>query len=127
MLGARLAHPPLESSPEVSKTSPAHPVVAVLRTVSFVQHARTVLDHELGPTECAVIVVPTLTIARIRAPEERDALQVSILAPKPPVVLVHDESGRLTDRALAAGDPLAVARVMDERPVPARARHNGFI
>src|SRR6266496_903900 len=93
--GARLTYVPLERIPEVSKAGPAHPVVTVLCAVPFVQHARTLLDHELCPTECTVIVVPPFTIARVRTPDERHAFEVSVLPPNPPVVVVHDASSPL--------------------------------
>src|SRR5207248_5820091 len=101
LLGARLAHAPLERVRKIGKARGAYPVVLIFGRVTLVQGARVVLDHELRPTEGAVVVIPVRILegAPVGTSDERDALEEALLTCKSPVVAIGHRCGRLTDRA----------------------------
>src|SRR5206468_7118229 len=86
-LGARLANAPVECILEILKAGEAYPMVFVFGRVAFVQRAWMILDHELRPTEGAVVVVPVgvRQVAPVGASDQRDAFQEALLTLKSPV------------------------------------------
>jgi len=91
MLGIRRwrgSDPPSEEFLKIVKALATDPVIVIERAVALVQDVRNVLDHELGPAEAAVIVVPAwlLRVSPIRAMPEFQAPQVAFLPLQPPVV-----------------------------------------
>jgi hypothetical protein len=54
---------------------------------------REVRIHELGPAELAVVVFPLVAPSLVLLSDQGCALEVVLLAPKPPVLLVSHETG----------------------------------
>jgi hypothetical protein len=52
---------PSEAIAKIVEARRTNPTVLAKRAVAFMKHVREVFDHELRPTELAVIVVPLWT------------------------------------------------------------------
>lgn len=79
--GWRGDNPPSEELLEVVKTVATDPVVVIEWAVTLVERLRGVLDHELCPTESAVIVIPARVprISSVGSVAEFGAPQISFL------------------------------------------------
>lgn len=80
---------PAEPIVEVREAAVANPVVVVCSCVTFMEHIRAVLDHELCLAKSAVVVIPSRVagVGAIRAAQKRRAVKVAFLTAQPPVVV----------------------------------------
>lgn len=78
---------PLELRVEVVEALGTNPVVVVLGAVALVQNIWVIVDHELGPAEVAVVMVPVwvLGVAAVGAMHESNAPEIPLLSLESPI------------------------------------------
>ena len=78
---------PSKLVPKILETALANPEVIILRGIPLVQCIGMILDHELRPAECAMIVIPgsVCGIPTIWAVNESHASEVFLLSAESPV------------------------------------------
>ena len=85
----RFHHCPFKFVIEVVEALFADPPVMIFRRVTVMQRIRLVRFVEFGPAKLTMIMLPGRTPRSIAGPNERRAMQIFVLALKPPVLLVH--------------------------------------
>jgi hypothetical protein len=72
---------------EIAKARLANPVIIIGRRITLVQHVWSILDHELRPAECTMVVIPisVRSVATICTVNESHAGEIFFLPVESPI------------------------------------------